>query len=319
MFTCDQPVELALKLRHPVVGRVGLRDQGQRRAASRSTASREAYAEVSRSWKNGDTIEIALPFRLHTEGFRDNPNRLAFLHGPLVLCGPGRHEAAGPRDRDRAQPVAGGLAAGAGPASTFAGSPQVFRLPGETAGASVTLEPFYKMHGNRHYVVYWDVFTPAQWQAKEAEYAAELARRKELESRTVDRVNPGEEQNERDHKLEGEKTEAGDFGNRKWRHADDGGLFRYVVKVLPDQPQELSVTYWGSDAGRRVFDILVDGKKLATERLSSTTAPSSFFDQVYPLPEDLTKGKNQVTVTFQAHPRQTAGGVFGLRFLSIKP
>ena len=25
-------------------------------------------------------------FSLHTEGFRDNPNRLAFLHGPLVLC-----------------------------------------------------------------------------------------------------------------------------------------------------------------------------------------------------------------------------------------
>ena len=48
-----------------------------------------------------------------------------------------------------------------------------------------------------------------------------MARRKELESRTVDLVNPGEEQNERDHKLEGEKTETGGFGNRRWRHADE--------------------------------------------------------------------------------------------------
>ena len=81
----------------------------------------------------------------------------------------------------------------------------------------MALEPFYKMHGNRHYVVYWDLFTPAQWQAREAEYAAELARRKELESRTVDQVIPGEEQNERDHKFEGEKTATGGF-----RTADGG-------------------------------------------------------------------------------------------------
>jgi hypothetical protein len=77
------------------------------------------------------------------------------------------------------------------------------------------------------------------------------------------------------------------------------------------------VTYWGSDAGRRVFDILVDGKKLATETLQHNR-PDSFFDQTYTLSEDLTKGKSQVTVTFQAHPRQTAGGVFGLRVLRTR-
>jgi hypothetical protein len=27
-----------------------------------------------------------MPFSLRTEGFRDNPRRFAFLHGPLVLC-----------------------------------------------------------------------------------------------------------------------------------------------------------------------------------------------------------------------------------------
>ena len=31
------------------------------------------------------------------------------------------------------------------------------------------------------YVVYWDRFTPAQWQTKQDEYQAELAREKELE------------------------------------------------------------------------------------------------------------------------------------------
>ena len=61
--------------------------------------------------------------------------------------------------------------------------------------------------------------------------------------------------------------ETGEFSNRRWRHATDGGWFSYNLKVLPDQPQELLVTYWGSDGGGREFDILVDGQKLATQKL----------------------------------------------------
>ena len=94
------------------------------------------------------------------------------------------------------------------------------------------------------------------------------------------------------------------------------GWFRYVLKVLPDQPQELSVTYWGSDCrharlrhpGRRQEAGHRDG--------SRNNRPDQFYDQVYPLPAELTKGKSQITVTFQAHPRQIAGGIFGLRVLS---
>ena len=180
----------------------------------------------------------------------------------------------------------------------------------------MVLEPLYKMHGERHYVVYWDVFTPEQWRVREAEYAAEQARRKELDSRTVDLVIPGEEQNERDHKFEGEKTATGGFQDRRWRHAD-GGWFRYVVKVRPELPQQLSVTYWGSDSGNRVFDILVDGNRLATETLHNNR-PDQFYDQAYPLPGELTTGKSQITVTFQAHPHNIAGGIFGLRVLSAR-
>jgi uncharacterized protein len=316
VITSEKPVELTLKLRHPAWAESGyaITVNGEPLALKSNPGS---YAEVSRSWKTGDTVEVALPFHLHTEGFHDNPSRLAFLHGPLVLCGPIDAGRPVPTIVTEQSQLLTGLKPVPGRFSTFTGSPEIFRLPGQTTGASVTLEPLYKVHGGRHYVVYWDLLTNTQWQAKESEYATELVRRKELESRTVDLVNPGKEQNERDHKLEAEKSEAGVFGNRGWRHADDGGWFRYVVKVLPDRPQELSVTYWGSDAGRRVFDILVDGKKLATETLENDR-PDSFYDQTYALSEDLTKGKSQVTVTFQAHPRQTAGGVFGLRVLRTR-
>jgi hypothetical protein len=134
----------------------------------------------------------------------------------------------------------------------------------------------------------------------------------------VDLVNPGEEQNERDHKLQGDKTATGDFQDKKWRDARDGGWFRYTVKVLPGQPQELRVTYWGSDLGPRTFDVLVDGQKIATQKLASNR-PDQFFDQTYPLSETLTRGKDHITVTFQAHPGMMAGGVFGLRVLRQNP
>jgi DUF1680 family protein len=316
VFSADSPVELTLKVRHPSWARTGfaIRINGDPPVAESKPGG---YAILRRIWKTGDTVELTLPFTLHTEGFRDNLDRLAFLHGPLVLCAQVDTNRPVPAIVTEPDRLVSSLAPAPGRLSTFHGSPLVFRVPGETGGTAVTLEPFYAMHGHRRYVVYWDVFTPARYREKEAEYAAELSRRKELDDRTVDRVSPGEEQNERDHKLEGEKTSAGHFGDRKWRHADDGGFFRYTVRVLPHQPQELSVTYWGSDSGRRVFDILVDGTKLATETLEHNR-PEQFYDQVYKFPEELTKGKSHVTVSFQAHPRHTAGGIFGLRVMSPK-
>lgn len=124
------------------------------------------------------------------------------------------------------------------------------------------------MHDNRRYVVYWDRLTPAQWQQREAEYQKELAQQREIEARTVDYVNAGEEQNERDHNLKGENTETREFDDRKFRFATTNGWFSWELKILPDQPQELSITYGGGGWRGSVFDIFVDDVKLATEQLA---------------------------------------------------
>jgi len=42
----------------------------------------------------------------------------------------------------------------------------VFRIAGSAAPVSVTLEPIYRMHGERPYVVYWDRLTEDQWQTE---------------------------------------------------------------------------------------------------------------------------------------------------------
>ena len=69
-----------------------------------------------------------------------------------------------------------------------------------------------------------------------------------------------------------------------------------------------------SDGGNRVFDILVDDQKIATQRLENNK-PDQFYDEIYRLPAELLKGKQTITVKFQAHPDAWAGGVFGARVM----
>jgi len=316
VLTPERPVELAVEVRRPwwAVSGFEIRVNGDKAADSSTPGS---FVTISRTWKSGDRIEIAMPFTVRTERFKDNSRRFAFMNGPLVLSaevGSARPLPAVVTDDggviDSLQPVSG-------QPSTFTGSSDRFRFIGQDSGRPITFEPFCKMHGDRRYVVYWDLLTPVQWQTKQDEYKAELARQKELEARAVDRVNLADRGGERQHSFQGEKTETGVFNDRRWRHATDGGWFSYTLKVLPDQPQELLVTYWGSDAGGRQFDILVDGQKLAAQKLENNW-PGQFHDQVYPLPKELTAGKTRVTLKFQAHPGQMAGGVYGCAIVKDK-
>ena len=178
----------------------------------------------------------------------------------------------------------------------------------------MTFEPFYKMHNDRRYVVYWDQYTADQWKEQEAKHQAELERQRELAARTTDWIEVGDVDNEKAHKLQGENTAAGPYSNRHWRHASDGGWFSYELKVQPGKSQQLVVTYWGSDSGNRVFDVEVDGVKIATQQLQNNH-PGEFFDENYVIPADVTRDKTSVTVKFQAHPGATAGGIFGCRIL----
>lgn len=311
-FTCAKPVALSLHVRRPAWAGDGFTVTVNGKAEPVRSGP-GSFVVVTRTWQDGDRVEVTLPMTLRTESFRDNPRRLAFLHGPLVLCAevpPHRLIPGIVTDPGR---LLASLKPVEGKASTFRAARELFRIPGEKTAADVTLEPFYRMHGSRHHVVYWDVFTPEQWQAREAEYRAEQARQRELDARTVDRVNPGEPQNERDHALQGEHTSSGDYGGRKWRHATAGGWFSYEVKVIPDAAQELRVSYWGSDVGR-TFDILVDGKKLATQKLQSNR-PDRFYDETYPLPAERLRGKQRLTVRFEGQKGSWAGGVFGVRVL----
>jgi len=245
---------------------------------------------------------------LRTETMPDNAARLAFFYGPVLLAGALGKEERPPAD----MPV---LIANEKPLEQclepVPGESLTFKTSGIGHPEDLTLIPFYRMHHQRH-IVYWDLFTREQWEERQTAYRAEQERLRRLEARTLDFVQPGEMQPERDHDFEGVNSRHGSHLDRKWRDAADGGWFAFTMKVSPDKPMELVVTYWGSDAGPRTFDILVDGTVIATQQLDNPS-PGNFWDVAYPVPPKLTQGKDKVRVTFQAHPGNMAGGIFGLR------
>jgi hypothetical protein len=190
-----------------------------------------------------------------------------------------------------------------------AGAPLDFQTSGIGRPRDVRLLPFYKVFDSR-YTVCWRTYTPAEWEKRKAELAVVEARRKEIELHTVDSVNLGAAESERDHNLRGEGMSENPFGGRRAREARNG-WFSYELRVRPDQPVILVATYRGSEGRRRVFDVLVEGERVATQSLEYH--PTEIFDVEYPLPESLTRGKERITVKFQAHPEATAGSVVDVR------
>jgi DUF1680 family protein len=328
-FAPKKPLPLSLKVRAPQWARGGLSFSLNGRPL-RVESSPGGYAEVRRLWKAGDVLQVTIPMSVRAEAMPDDPQKVAFLYGPVVLAGDlGRvpESQTVPYAADQGanfrQPVAEvpALVTEATEAGQLAGAIKRVRGNGlvfRTAAAiarprAVTLRPFNEIFYN-YYNVYWDVLTPAQYEARRTALQAEVARRAALDARTVDEYRPGEQQSEVDHGQKGERTISGDWQGRKFRHAEDGGWFSFNVKVTPEQPVALVCAYWGGESGSRTFDILVDGVLIATESLNQDK-PGEFFDKTYAIPENLTRGKQRIEVRFQAHPGNFAGGLYGARTL----
>ncbi len=319
-----KPVNFALKIRHPAWATTGLLVSVNGKKQSDVSAP-GSYLTLSREWHDGDKIEIHFPMKLHTEFLPGVSNEVALLYGPIVLAGElGTNSM--PVPFARVQTDFSRLPAPSAPmlvttadellqhVKPVSRKALTFHTHGIGRPADVTLIPFYQLHRQR-YSVYWKLISETDWKAQAGDIAAADARRLAAEARVVDVVRPGEPQSETDHKFQGEATQTGDFYGRKWRHATD--WFSYQVKVLPGQPQELVCTLWGGDVGAREFDVLVDGKIIATQTLNNNK-PGEFFDATFPLAAELTQGKPSVTVKFAAHSGNIAGGLYGLRILCAK-
>ena len=122
-----------------------------------------------------------------------------------------------------------------------------------------------------------------------------------LEARTLDRVVPGEQQPEVEHKVRSDASATGTTLGRTWR--DASGYFSYELQSpLGRGPLALQVTYFGADRDRR-FDLTVNGRTIAAVSLEGG-APDRFVDVTYPIPADVVDAaaNGVLVVRFAAKP-----------------
>lgn len=286
------------------------------------------YIELNRKWKTGDTVTLALVKTLRLEPLPDNPSITAILWGPLVLAGD-----LGP-ERERRRGAGGQAGAAPAPAQIIkipslvatdrtptnwikavADKPGAFRTSGVGREQDVDLLPFYRLH-RRTYSVYFDLFTPAEWEKKAAALLAEQERQRKLEAATIAYVEAGEVYFERDFNQKGEETQPlrnqGRPGrsSRKW--------FSYDIPVDTAHPLKLIITYHGEERATRTHEILIEGARIGEQRIERHrpgSATKSFFDVEYAVPAAAVQGKQKVTVKFQATGGNETAGVYGVRLV----
>ncbi|MBN2183327.1 MAG: glycoside hydrolase family 127 protein [Sedimentisphaerales bacterium] len=304
--------------------------QGRERSRGRQTAPPvSSYVELKRTWRTGDTVELTMPKSLRLEPTPDDPNRTAILWGPLVLAGDvtelaparPRGERGGRRGRTTGpSPYPVFVAAGRPVAEWLKpvpGEPGRFRTDGigrtlanpETL-TDVAFAPFYRTH-RRTYGIYWELVTSAQWQERLKTITPE-ERQRRLEAATVGHAQPGEMQAERDFNYQSSIERAVErIGTRGGRGGT--GWFSFDLPVESTGPMTLIVTYHSDEQQGAEFDVLVDGIRIGSQPAESST--SGFFDVEYSISPRTVRGKEKVTVRFEAADGNQIATVFGIRMI----
>jgi hypothetical protein len=298
---------------------------GRGGASGMEAVQASSYVELKRTWKAGDTIELTMPKSVRLEPTPDNRQVAAIMWGPLVLAGDHgpRHE--GRRSDPAAAPIPALVAAdrpidswvvATGARKGDFKAQNVARVFGQTGAAGdVSLAPFYRTQ-RRTYSVYFDVITPANFDARGTAMAAERDRARRLEAATVGFVQPGEMQPERDYNYQSAPADRA-VGRTNGRGSRAGtGWFSFDLPVDATAPMAVVVTYFnesGLPAPLGDFDILVDGTKVG--HYEPNQAASGFYPAQYSVPANLVSGKSKVSVRFQAAAGSRIVPVCGVRMV----
>ena len=318
-FTLTTPKAFTLALRRPYWAGAGFSVTVNGTPVAKLPPA-GSYVEVNRTWKSGDKVALTLPKTLRLEPLPDNANRVALMWGPLVLAGDlGPIQRRG-RPADGAAPaqpitVPSFIAAGK-PVTDWlkpvADKPGSFRSQGVGRDRDVEFVPFYALH-RRTYAAYWDLYTPTDWDKREASIRAAQEKQRKLDAATVGFAQPGQMQAERDANYQGENASVVQANGRYGRRGTN--WFSLDVAVDPARPMTLIVTYAGDERANRTFNVLVDGTKLASQIVERRSPEKNigFYDVEYNLAPESLKGKQKITVRFQATGGNEIAAVYGVR------
>ena len=292
-----------------------------------------SYVTISRKWKKGDVVDIEFPMYNSVKYLPNVPQYVALMHGPILLgMKTGTEDLAHlVADDSRFGQYASGKKLPINEAPILinnkiedianqlvpvAGKPLHFTLNTRMEnGIHNELQPFFEIHDSR-YMMYWLALSESNYQGYLDGLAKAEKERQALEARTVDKVQPGEQQPETDHKMETDRSYTGNSNDVFYRDASDGHFFSYLMQTNSQTDLSLRLKYWGVGEWKsHEFDIFVDDVLIMSVNNTGKYRISEFKYETYPIPADLLKGKSQVRVKFVAKPRKQIGEIYEVRLV----
>lgn len=292
-----------------------------------------SYVTIDRSWKKGDVVEVRFPMHNSVKYLPNLPQYIALMHGPIML-------AMKTGTEDLAHLIAddsrfGQLAVGkklpvneapilinnhveeiANQLQPIAGKPLHFTLSTRMENPIRNeLQPFFEIHDSR-YMMYWLALSEQNYKGYLEQMAKEEQAQQALEARTIDKVQPGEQQPESDHFMETDESQKGNTNDVFWRDASNGHYFSYLMQTAGRTDLSLRLKYWGVGEWKsHEFDIFVDDVLVKSVNNTGKYRISEFKYEVYELPVKVLQGKKQVRVKFVAKPGKQIGEIYGVRLI----
>lgn len=288
---------------------------------------------MKRKWKKGDQVKISMPMHAYIKPMINVPQYVAIMYGPILLgMKTGTEDMRSLiADDSRFGQYAGGkkLALDEAPIllpkhlddiaknlKPVPGKPLHFKLATHMENTiDGELQPFFEIHDSR-YMMYWLALGENDYKAYMQKLADEEKARQALEARTVDKVNPGEQQPETDHRMETDDSNKGNTEGIFFRDAKDGHYFSYLMQTKGETNLSLQLKFWGQDEWRTSeFDIYVSDKLLCSVNNSHRWRTTQFKTVDYAIPSEFVKGKKEIRVKFVAHKGKQVGQIYGVRLV----
>ena len=305
-----------------------------------------SYVSIDRKWKKGDVVDICFPMHNSIQYLPNVPQYIALMHGPILLgMKTGTEDMAHLiADDSRFGQYASGkklpineapilidddINAIARQLIPMADKPLHFTLGNDNgrlrienlehlqipSAATLELMPFFEIHDSR-YMMYWLALSESNYKAYLDNLAKAEQERQALEARTIDKVQPGEQQPETDHKMETDRSMTGNSNDVFFRDASDGHFFSYLMQTNGETDISLRLKYWGVGEWKtHEFDIFIDDTLVQSVNNTGKYRISEFKYETYPIPAEVLKGKKQVRVKFVAKPRRQIGEIYEVRLV----
>ena len=292
-----------------------------------------SYVSINRKWKKGDVVNINFPMHSSLRYLPNEPQYIAFMHGPILLGMKTGTEsmasliaddsrfgqyAGGPKQPIDKAPILinNDIASIPSQLTPVPGKPLHFTLSTRTENKiEGELQPFFEIHDSR-YMIYWLALTEGSYKQYIDNIAKQEQERQALEASTVDKVQPGEQQPETDHQMETDESYTGNTNNVFYRDARNGHYFSYLMQTDGLTNLKLRLKYWGVGEWKsHEFDIYIDDVLLRSINNTGKYRISEFKAETYDIPATLLQDKKQVRVKFVAKPNKQIGEIYEVRLI----